>query len=104
MPQRCLEMAMASFYSDNRQDTLAEDAYRAWLISRNPPPIVHHSSAILWKRMFVHAHRLVDRVDAVLHWAIEMLAVAKVRRIRRELQLRGITYAPFTDASEPSRK
>lgn len=95
---------MASFYSDNRQGNLAEDAYRAWLISRNSPPIVHRSSAILWKRMFVHAHRMVGRVDVVLHRAIEMLAAAKVRRIRRELQLRGITYAPFTDTSGLSRK
>jgi hypothetical protein len=102
MPQRCVEMAMALFDSGNRQ--LTGDAYRAWLISRNPPSIVHHSSAILWRRMFVRAHRMVAGVDTFLHRMIEMLAAAKVRRIRRELQLRGITYAPFTDSSDVSRK
>ena len=95
---------MASFDFGNRQGNLAEDAYRAWLISRNSPPIARRSSAILWRRMFVSADRMVDRVDAALHRAIEMLAAAKVRRIRRELRLRGITYAPLTDTSGWSRK
>lgn len=92
---------MASFDSNNRQVALTEDAYRAWLISRNSPPIVHQSSAILWRRLFVRAHRMTARVDSLLHRAIEMLAAAKVRRIRRELQLRGITYAPFTEHPGP---
>jgi len=90
-------MAMASFDSGNRLGALTEDAYRAWLITRNPPPIARHSSAARWKRMFVRAHRMTDRIDAVLHRAIEILAAAKARRIRRELQLRGLSCGLSSD-------
>lgn len=90
---------MAPFYLDKKQGALSEDAYRAWLISRNAPPMVQRSSVVLWRRFFVRANRMVDGVDACLHRMIEMLAAAKMRRIRRELQLRGITYAPLTDGS-----
>ncbi|WP_458760321.1 hypothetical protein ACSVBT_05840 [Afipia sp. TerB] len=94
---------MVSFRSGGRQIALTEDAYRAWLISRNPPPIVHHSSAVHWKRLLVRLHRASDFIDAVLHRAVAALAAAKTRRIRRELQWRGITYAPLTGAPESSR-
>lgn len=44
-----------------RRDLTCEDAYRLYLISRNAPPIVHHSTGMQWKRLRV----LVRRVHAV---------------------------------------
>lgn len=93
-----------SFPGNDRRAVYSEDDYRAYLISRNPPPIVHHSSGVLLKRLRVYARYLVSALDTVLHRAIEALAVAKMRRIRRELQLRGIVYPPLTDGeSRPLR-
>jgi hypothetical protein len=87
----------ALFTGDDKRNFYAEDDYRAYLISRNPPPIVHHSSTIHWKRLSVHARRVVNLVDFVLHRMVEALARSKTRRIQRELQLRGIRYAQRTD-------
>ncbi len=87
----------ALFSGEDHRNFYAEDDYRAYLISRNPPPIVHHSRTVRLKRLRVHARRMVHGVDSVLHWLIEALARFKTRRIQRELQLRGIRYAQRND-------
>lgn len=96
----------ALFSGDENRNVYAEDDYRAYLISRNPPPIVHHSGAVRLKRLQVHARRVVHGVDSALHWLIEALALSKTRRIQRELQLRGIRYAQrnVDDASQRQPK
>ncbi len=71
----------ALFSGDDNRNFHAEDDYRAYLISRNPPPIVHHSAATHWKRLRVHT-----------------------RRIQRELQLRGIRYPQRTDDDPSSHR
>lgn len=91
----------ALFTGDDKRNFYAEDDYRAYLISRNPPPIVYHSATIHWKRLRVHTRRAVNLVDFVLHRAVEALAKSKTRRIRRELQSRGIRY-PQETHGEPS--
>ena len=95
---------MATLFSgDDHRDFYAEDDYRAYLISRNPPPIVHHSATVHWKRLRVHLRRMVKGVDAVLHWMIAALERSKTRRIQRELQLRGIRYAQRNDDAASRR-
>lgn len=92
----------ALFTGDDKRSFYAEDDYRAYLISRNPPPIVHHSAAIHWKRLRVHTRRAVNLVDFVLHRMVEALARSKTRRIQRELQLRGIRYPQETHDEQSS--
>lgn len=94
----------ALFSGDDHRDFYAEDDYRAYLISRNPPPIVHHSATVHWKRLRVHLRRMVKGVDAVLHWMIAALERSKTRRIQRELQLRGIRYAQRNDDAASRRE
>ena len=91
----------ALFTGDDRRNFYAEDDYRAYLISRNPPPIVYHSGSVYLKRLRVHGRRAVKLVDFVLHHMVEALARSKTRRIQRELQLRGIRY-PQETHDEPS--
>ena len=92
----------ALFTGDDKRSFYAEDDYRAYLISRNPPPIVHHSAAIHWRRLRVHTRRAVNLFDFVLHRMVEALARSKTRRIQRELQLRGIRYPQETHDEQSS--
>lgn len=87
----------ASWSRDDRHDSFPEDDYRAYLISRNPPPIVYHSCGVRLARLHVRFHRFVKAVGRGLHRMIEVLARSKTRRTQRELQLRGIRSAQRTD-------
>lgn len=96
---------MATLFSgDDHRKFLVEDDYRAYLISRNPPPIVHHSASVHWKRLRVYARRVVHGVDSALHWMIAALEKSKTRRIQRELQIRGIRYPQHDDAPSQHRQ
>lgn len=94
----------ALFSGDEHRNLVSEDDYRAYLISRNPPPIVHHSASVHWKRLQVYARRVVNGVDFVLHGMIEALAKSKARRIQRELQIRGIRYPQRNDDAPSQRR
>jgi hypothetical protein len=93
----------ALFSGEDHRNFYAEDDYRAYLISRNPPPIVYHSGAVRLKRLRVHLRRAVQGVDVVLHRLIAALERSKTRRIQRELQLRGIRYAQRNDDAASQR-
>ena len=89
-------------YSRDNQfhDITGDDAYRAFLISRNQPPIVHHSGDMPWKRLAVSARRAVRHVRAAFA-ALHMALVAdKMRRARRLLALHGLRHGH--DARRPS--
>ena len=64
-----------------------EDAYRAWLISRQQAPIVYHSGAMHLKRLRVLARKIDSHVRAALITIHRAIVAAKMRRIRRELML-----------------
>jgi hypothetical protein len=64
-----------------------EDAYRAWLISREQPPIVYHSGQMHLKRLRVLARKIGSRVHATLTTIHQAIVAAKMRRVRRELIL-----------------
>ncbi len=97
---------MAFIYSGDRNDhALASDeAYRTYLITRRPQGAAAvHSGRTQAMRLAVHARhagqriddlafRAVTALDGFLHRAIEALARSKIRRIRRELALRGVRY------------
>jgi hypothetical protein len=62
-----------------------EDAYRAWLISREQSPIVVHSGAMHLKRLRVLARKISSHIRAALTDIHQAIVAAKMRRIRREL-------------------
>jgi hypothetical protein len=62
-----------------------EDAYPAWLISRQQFPIVYHSGARQLKRLRVLARKINSQVRAALTTFHHAIVAAKMRRIRREL-------------------
>ena len=64
--------------ADRFRDLAGDDAYRAWLISRNPPPIVYHSGEMQWKRLRVLARRVMGLI-ASQHLAV---AASRVRDLR----------------------
>jgi hypothetical protein len=79
--------AMSVLFSgvDETRAPLDEEAYRAWLISRQQSPIVHHSGAMHLKRLRVLARKINTHVRAALATMHEAIVAAKMRRIRREL-------------------
>lgn len=93
----------ASWLRNDTHGSFAENDYRAYLISRNSPPIVHHATSIRIKRVLVRIDGAVKVVDHLLHRMVEALARSKTRRIQRELQLRGIRYGHRRDDDPSSR-
>ncbi len=86
---------MTMFFNRDIQahDFSADSAYRAYLISRNQAPIVHHSGDMQWKRFCVAVRRVrndVRRVFAAIHMA---LIADKMRRARYELARVGMRDA-----------
>src|ERR1700754_4346005 len=70
---------------DDTPAPLDEEAYRAWLISRQQSPIVYHSGAMHLKRLRVLARKINSHVRAALATMHEAIVAAKMRRIQREL-------------------
>ncbi len=70
---------------DDTPAPLDEEAYRAWLISRQQSPIVHHSGAVHLKRLRVLARKINSDIRAALSTMHRAIIAAKMRRIRREL-------------------
>jgi hypothetical protein len=62
-----------------------EDAYRAWLISRQQSPIVYHSGATHLKRLRVLVRKIGSYIRAALTTIHEAIVAAKMRRVRCEL-------------------
>lgn len=57
----------ASWTRNDRHESFSEDDYRAWLISRNPPPIVYHSYGVRLARMQVRFDRFARALNRRLH-------------------------------------
>lgn len=57
----------ASWIRNDRHESFSEDDYRAWLISRNSPPIVYHSCGVRLARMQVRFDRFVKTLNRGLH-------------------------------------
>ena len=78
-------MTMLHSHQDPVRDRTDGDAYRAYLISRNPSPIVHHSGEMHPKQLRVLARRVRNRVSAALEFIHQAIIAAKMRRVQREL-------------------
>jgi hypothetical protein len=85
-------MTYDSYHAEKFRDLTSDDAYRSWLISRNQAPIVYRSGEMHWKRLRVLARLGRNHIKGFFT-AIHLALVAdKMRRVRRELALRGVRY------------
>jgi hypothetical protein len=85
---------------DKNRDLTYDDAYRSYLITRRDPPSDYRFGRTHGKRVRVHARTALRRVNGYLKNMIEAIANAKLRRIERELELRGIRYDRPNDSWE----
>jgi hypothetical protein len=77
---------------DKYADFIRDDAYRSYLITRTDSPVDYRFGTTQRKRVRVHARSALRRVKGYFRNIIEAIANSKLRRMERELQLRGIRY------------
>jgi len=75
---------------DKFRDLAYDDGYRAYLITRRDPPGEYRFGRTQGKRVRVRARSALKRVNGFLQNMIEAIANSKLRRMERELELRGI--------------
>jgi hypothetical protein len=75
---------------DKFRDLAYDDGYRAYLITRRDPPSGYRFGRTQGKRVRVRARSALRRVNGFLQNMIEAIANSKLRRMERELELRGI--------------
>jgi len=83
---------------DKFRDLSYDDGYRAYLITRRGPPGDYRFGRTHRKRLRVHARRALRRVNGYFRNLIETIANSKVRRMERELELRGIRFDRANDS------
>jgi hypothetical protein len=81
---------------DKYRGLIYDDDYRSYLMARSNSPGGYKFGRMRGKRFRVHA---LGRVNGYLKTMIEAIANAKLRRMERELELRGIAF----DRSNESR-
>jgi hypothetical protein len=72
------------------RDLIYGDDYRSYLMARSNSPGGYKFGRTQGKRFGVHARRALRGVNGYLKSMIEAIANAKLRRMERELELRGI--------------
>jgi hypothetical protein len=83
-------MARLITSDDKFRDFAYDDGYRAYLITRREPPGDYRFGRTHGKRLRVHARKALRRVNGYFRNLIEAIANSKLRRMERELELRGI--------------
>ena len=85
---------MAHFLTsdDKYRDLLHDDDYRSYLGDQSYPPGGYRFGRMRGKRLRVHARSALRRVNGYLKNMIEAIVNAKLRRMERELELRGIRF------------
>jgi hypothetical protein len=68
-----------------------DDDYRSYLIARSNSP-GYRFGRTQGKRARIHARNALGRANGYLKAMIEAIANAKLRRMERELELRGIRF------------
>ena len=84
---------MAHFLTSDEKcpDLIYDDDYRSYLIARSNSPGYRFGRS-RGQRIRVHARNALRRVNGYLKTMIEAIANAKLRRMERELELRGIHF------------
>jgi len=74
------------------RDVIYDDDYRSYLMARRNEPGGYRFGRTQGKRVRVRARTALRRVNGYLKTMIEAIASAKLRRMARELELRGIRF------------
>lgn len=74
------------------QDLIYNDDYRSYLITRSNSADDYRFGRTQGKRARVHARRALRRINGYWKGMIEAIANSKLRRMERELELRGIRF------------
>ena len=77
---------------DEYRDLLYGDDYRSYLMARSKSPDGCNFGRVRRKRVRVHARSALRHVSGYFRTMIEAIANAKLRRMERELELRGIRF------------
>ena len=77
---------------DKYRDLLYGDDYRSYLMARSKSPDGYKFGRIQGRRVRVHARGALRRVNGYFRSMIEAIANSKLRRMERELELRGIRF------------
>jgi len=85
---------------DKNRDLTYDEAYRWYLITRSDPPGDYRFGRMRGKRLGVRARTALRRVNGYLKNMIEAIANAKLRRMQRELELRGIRFGRRNESRE----
>jgi hypothetical protein len=91
---------MAHFLAgdDKYPDLTYDDDYRSYLMAQRDAPGHYRFGRTQGKRVRVHARTVLRRVNGYFRTMIEAVANAKLRRMARELELRGIRYDQPNDS------
>jgi hypothetical protein len=82
---------MAHFLAgDEDRDLIYDDDYRSYLMARTNSSSGYRFGRAHGKRVRGHARTALSRVNGYFKNMIEAIANAKLRRMERELELRGI--------------
>src|SRR3984893_10431000 len=76
-----------------------DDAYRSYLITRTDSPSDYRFGRGRGDRIGARARSTLRRVNGYLKNMIEAIADSKLRRMERELELRGIRFDRSSDNS-----
>jgi hypothetical protein len=77
---------------DKFRDLAYDDGHRAYLITRRDAPSEYRFGRTQGKRVRVRARSALRRFNGFLKNMIEAIANSKLRRMERELELRGIRF------------
>jgi hypothetical protein len=84
---------------ENFPELTYDDDYRSYLIARSAPLSDYRFGRMRGKRILTHARRAAKRAIAFLKIMHQAIVAAKVRRLYRELELRGVRYDPENDTT-----
>jgi hypothetical protein len=85
---------------DKNRDLTYDEAYRWYLITRSDQPGDYRFGRVHRKRLRVHARTALRRVNGYLQTMIEAIANSKLRRMERDLELRGIRLKRRNESRE----
>jgi hypothetical protein len=83
---------MAHFPASDKEycDLICDDDYRSYLIARSDAPGGYRFGRTQGRRARIHGRTALGRINGYLKNMIEVIANSKLRRMERELELRGV--------------